>query len=248
MCIADGKGTTYIGSSVNCQYRFNMHRCLLRHSKHPNRHLQSAWNKYAEGAFLFGLIETVGDTSALIRREQHWLDRVRQATPVYNCGKLVGRGISRALLSSEHCRKIGKANKGRRHTAETRRKMSLAQRGRKKSPEHVRKVAQALTGKKLSEETKAKISRAKKGKDTSSPEGRRRIGIAARKRQSWKNATRAKIGYYPAFIHRETGEIIPPGRNIRALCRERNLRPSNMYMVKNGQRKSHREWMLWIEN
>lgn len=37
---------TYIGSSKNLYQRLLKHFALLRHNKHENAHLQSAWNKY----------------------------------------------------------------------------------------------------------------------------------------------------------------------------------------------------------
>ena len=49
----------YIGSTINLKQRFNDHKKLLRHNKHPNNHLQSSWIKHGESNFVFELIEQV---------------------------------------------------------------------------------------------------------------------------------------------------------------------------------------------
>jgi hypothetical protein len=57
----------------------------LRGNRHPNRHLQSAWNKYGAQAFKFEVLEIV-PKDRLTAREQYWLDlhRVDLGLKVYN--------------------------------------------------------------------------------------------------------------------------------------------------------------------
>jgi hypothetical protein len=50
---------------------------------------------------------------------------------------------------------------------------------------------------------------------------------------------------YPAFINKDTGEIIPAGVNLTRLCRERELVRSCMRDVVRGEQKQHRGWMLY---
>ena len=64
---------TYIGSSKNLYQRLLKHFALLRHDKHENAHLQSAWNKYGEENFEWFILEFC-DTSILTEREQYCLD------------------------------------------------------------------------------------------------------------------------------------------------------------------------------
>lgn len=40
----------YIGSAVNLERRWYMHRNRLNAGKHRNAHLQAAWSKYGEAA------------------------------------------------------------------------------------------------------------------------------------------------------------------------------------------------------
>lgn len=48
----------YIGSSINIYRRWRDHKRMLNLSVHPNKHLQSAWNKYGEKHFVFKILET----------------------------------------------------------------------------------------------------------------------------------------------------------------------------------------------
>ena len=60
-------GTYYIGSSSNLYERWRTHRTKLRSKTHPNRHLQSSWDKHSEEAFKFECLatfETVADMEA----------------------------------------------------------------------------------------------------------------------------------------------------------------------------------------
>lgn len=52
----------YVGLTVNYIRRKNEHLFDLRHNKHHNHHLQSAWNKYGESAFELGVLREVDGT------------------------------------------------------------------------------------------------------------------------------------------------------------------------------------------
>ena len=67
-------GRSYVGSSHDIKKRWNLHVWNLRKGKHVNRHLQSAWRKWGEGAFSFCVLEIVGRREDLRKREQPWLD------------------------------------------------------------------------------------------------------------------------------------------------------------------------------
>ena len=77
----------YIGSTKNMKVRWAKHKALLRHNKHQNTHLQSAWNKYGEDAFVFEVIEEC-KTEDLISREQFFIDSLN---PDYNQTAIAGK-------------------------------------------------------------------------------------------------------------------------------------------------------------
>jgi len=63
----------YIGCSISIQTRWKTHKKLLNNNKHPNQHLQGAWNKYGKENFLFSIIE-ICDKSLFVERETFWIE------------------------------------------------------------------------------------------------------------------------------------------------------------------------------
>ena len=80
---------TYIGSSNNIYQRLLKHFALLRHNKHQNPHLQSAWNKYGEDSFRWYILELC-DNSELAKLEQQCIDLFGAE---YNITRIVERNI-----------------------------------------------------------------------------------------------------------------------------------------------------------
>lgn len=80
MLLNTKNGKRYIGSSVNIRKRLNIHRSLLKHNKHDNKHLQNAWNKYGEKAFNYSILEKCNEDERFIR-EQFYVDTIH---PEYN--------------------------------------------------------------------------------------------------------------------------------------------------------------------
>lgn len=80
---------TYIGSSKNIYQRLLKHFALLRHNKHQNPHLQSAWNKYGEDSFIWYILELC-DNSELAKLEQQCIDLFGAE---YNITRIVERNI-----------------------------------------------------------------------------------------------------------------------------------------------------------
>ena len=270
--LQDGKASTYIGSSCDIAKRWVQHCSRLRRGCHPNTHLQAAWDKYGEGAFVFSVLEEVNE-DMLLAMEQEYLDDYFDRGHCYNIAPMAGPG---GLASEETKRKLSEALRGtqralgHKHTEETRRRMSEARKDRECTEETKRKLSVAGMGHEVSEETRRRISEAKKGhKHTEetkrklsvagtghkhTEETRHRISEALKGNQhtlGYKHTeeTRRRIseagaGHYPAFIHQETREVIPAGKNLFKLCKERGLVCSRMWDVKNGVRKSHHGWAL----
>ncbi|MDE1904971.1 MAG: GIY-YIG nuclease family protein [Rhodospirillales bacterium] len=169
-------GKQYVGSSAHLQDRLYEHHRDLRPGKHPNRHLQHAWNKYGSEAFTFTLIEEIEDVNLILAREQHWIDTLK---PSYNillrAGSPLGfrhapetiermRCIQKGRTFSDEVRaKISATLKGRSLPADVREKMGKARRGKPRSPEVRAKITQGLRGHSVSEESRAKMSAAKLG-------------------------------------------------------------------------------------
>ena len=189
-------GKRYVGSAMNLKKRRREHLGALRSRRHRNWHLQAAFSKYGESAFVFSVLEHT-EVSQLILREQYHLDTL---SPAYNILPIAGSRL------------------GRRHTPEARAKMSAAKRGKPNphrgwSPDEQtrRKISAAHTGqrnhnfgKRHSERTRRKISEALMGERnpnygkhrSPSDETRRKMSIAQKAR--WRRVRLARS--------QETGE------------------------------------------
>lgn len=107
----------YIGSSKCVEERLEVHSWKLRSdkSKHPNPHLQKAWNKYGERAFKLTLVEECGE-DIRYEKEQKYLNTYISANiwnQLYNISQEARGGPIRDEPRSKGCKKaISKANSG----------------------------------------------------------------------------------------------------------------------------------------
>ena len=161
--------SAYIGSAIDLKIRERQHFSKLAAGKHPNIHLQRAWNKYGAASFIFEIIETVESASDLLRREQFWIDHYRETDGLFNICPKAGSSLGREF-SQETKTKISVKAKGRLVSAETRERLSVAGKGRTVSEATRLLLAENAKGNKFflgkthSEETKKKISEGNKGK------------------------------------------------------------------------------------
>ena len=92
----------YIGSSINIRSRKNAHYNQLRKNKHPNPHLQKAFNKYGEVNFCFNVLEEMEeDTNDLSLRlqEQEYIEKYDWDS-LYNSQKFV---LATYLKQQKYC-------------------------------------------------------------------------------------------------------------------------------------------------
>ena len=229
----------YVGSTGwSFKGRWKGHRTRLRGRCHKNGYLQRSWNKHGENAFEFIVLEYVDNPAILVNREQYHLDEIRLICEVYNRGPVAAAPWL-----------------GATHSEESKAKMSKARKGCKFSEEHKRRIGEANKRREWSKESKDNASKAKQGKRNPnygihpSDETRRKISEALKGREFSKEH-RARISNcrarpYPAFIHRETGKIIPAGINLQALCQEQGLGRGNMCAVAHGRKPHYKGWVLY---
>jgi len=253
-------GRSYVGSSHDVDSRWSQHKRELRKGCHGNQHLQRAFDKYSEESFSFCMLEWVMDKKELLEREQFYLDRLFETdSNCYNIARKaacppspLGKPVSEQTRRKRSERMKGKQYfLGHSHTEETRRKLSAIHSGKTLSEEHKRKLRIAMIGKVASEETRRKMSIAKKG--VAKPAGFGRKISEYRKGRKLSESTKMKISEaqsqpYPAFIHRDTKEIIPAGNNLAKICRQKDLNRGCMNFVQRGMRKHHKGWMLLKED
>src|SRR3990167_5576626 len=121
----------YVGSSKELSRRKTDHFYALSHGKHNNPHLQNAWNRDGENAFVFSILEVIDDPSLLREREQWWLNHI---TPWgkygYNIRKDAGDGKRGTTCSEETRQKLSQSLRGKERSEEYRRNIALAHIGK----------------------------------------------------------------------------------------------------------------------
>jgi group I intron endonuclease len=170
-------GKFYVGSTTNTQERFRTHRNRLRNNRHHAAHLQAAWNKYGEAAFVFHVVQVVPADASLQAAEDMWLAEHVGKPHCYNKSRYSDtpmRGIAKEdhpsfgrPKSDEEREAISKSLKGfyaeditnhprfgKTHSDETKERIRQAK---------LANPSRAWLGKERSAETKAKIGAAQKG-------------------------------------------------------------------------------------
>lgn len=139
----------YIGSTKDISKRWRSHKNLLSKNKHPNVHLQTAWNLYTKDKFKFYIIEENIEESLLLNREQYYIELydVLDREKGYNIAKnasapMDGRKHTEISIVKMKEAKSGEKNNffGKHHTEETKQKLREAKIGKKLSPQHREKV------------------------------------------------------------------------------------------------------------
>ena len=141
----------YVGSAVSLRKRKARHFSELRHGKHNNRHLQRAWDKYGEQAFIFVVVEYVEDRTKLLETENRWLNGHVGKDYCYN----IGTDATAPMLGMS-----GELSPtwGYRHSGEAKIIIGQYSRGRLHTPESKEKIRQHLLGKPKPEAVRSKIS------------------------------------------------------------------------------------------
>jgi group I intron endonuclease len=141
----------YVGSAVDLKRRKTRHFSELRTGKHNNRHLQAAWLKYGEQAFIFVVVEKLPEDADLLAAENVWLKEHVGKEYCYNLGvdataPMLGVG--------------GEASPtwGYKHSPENIEVIRAASTGRKQDADTVRRKTSHLIGKPKPAEVRAKIS------------------------------------------------------------------------------------------
>ena len=107
----NGKG--YIGQTINFSKRFNEHKRMLMKDNHPNKHLQSAWNKYGSNNFVFLILEQCDFNKTILdQAEQFWIDFFNTYYNGYN--QTIG-GDFNPSMNPKIAQKISKSQQGEKH-------------------------------------------------------------------------------------------------------------------------------------
>lgn len=106
-------GKVYIGCSVDLKRRLNKHKSDLKKNKHPNLHLQAAWNKYSSECFDFEILEHC-DEDVIYERENYYAESYNSLDSTFGYNKLPTSNNKRPKhLTQEIKDKIGAGNSGK---------------------------------------------------------------------------------------------------------------------------------------
>jgi len=105
-------GKIYVGqTSRPFKRRVTEHKSKLRGQNHRNPHLQNAWNKYGDDAFVFNILEHCSDDTKLTEYEDWWIDFFGSTNPFI--GYNMQRGSdSRGTCSQDFRDKMSEVTKG----------------------------------------------------------------------------------------------------------------------------------------
>lgn len=173
-------GKVYVGSAVNIASRWREHLSQLKRGIHHSTRLQAAWNKYGEDAFVFSVLEEVQERTALIEKENKWLESTGAADRANGYNICVTAGSQLGMKHSEAARKrISAVHKGRKKSPAHQEAINKALRGRTLSAEHRQKISTNQTGRTASEQTRQKMREANANRrEKLSPEAYQRMVTA----------------------------------------------------------------------
>lgn len=139
-------GNFYIGSSSNIRKRKEKHFRYLRKGEHENKHLQNAFNKYGEPAFVFEVLKYVNQ-SELLNEEQLLLNEHFNKPYFYNiCATAGSPSVKGRVKSEEHRKKLAESVK----------------KFYENNPQHKELLADHRRGKLIPETVKHKMRQSKK--------------------------------------------------------------------------------------
>jgi group I intron endonuclease len=144
----------YVGSAVDLKRRKARHFSELRNGKHNNRHLQAAWLKYGDQAFIFVVVEEVPLEADLLAAENRWLNEHVGKEYCYNIG--VDAVAPMLGMSGEDSPTWGRKRtpeelaaqnwKGKKHTATSRERIRQHLLGKPKPADVRAKISATLSG------------------------------------------------------------------------------------------------------
>lgn len=100
---------SYIGSSVNLNYRKYKHFWLLRKNKHDNLFLQNAFNKFGEKNFIFEILENC-NPSELIEKENYYIKQYNSNLSDFGYNLATVNEFRRNTFNEDVKKKLSKHN------------------------------------------------------------------------------------------------------------------------------------------
>ena len=219
LCVPTGK--VYIGSAVNLRQRWHDHYTRMRARTHNNEHIQRAWDKYGERAFVFSIVEMVMFPEYLLDREQHWMDETQcyDRSKGFNLARIAGSNIG-IPASDQRKKRIGMANA---HLFDG----FIDPSGGEVSPIH--NLTAFCREHSLSDKAMHEVYRGT------------RVSYKGWTHKKYPRQPHALSKVFHGFVN-PSGASVGPIHNLSAFCRQHGLAQSHMQQVHAGKRPHHRGW------
>jgi len=143
----------YVGSAINFEKRKARHLWRLRRGDHANKHLQAAWQKYGEQAFVFATVQTVAENEDILAAENVWLFEHVGKDYCYNIAT-DATAPTRGWIGSKN----PMWGKTFEHTEDAKQRIGAASKTRVQSEEEKQKRRLTMKGHVVRSSTRAKIS------------------------------------------------------------------------------------------
>ncbi len=145
----------YIGYCTSFYDRSMGHKSQLKYNKHGNVHLQRAWNKYGEFAFIFEILEEC-PIELLASQENYWCNMLNVHNDKYGYNIQPTHPDNRPVTSLETKERIRNSKLGTKASVETKKKQSDSHKKRLFGKVHI------LTGRKTPKERIIRIANSRK--------------------------------------------------------------------------------------
>ena len=143
----------YVGSAINFEKRKARHLWRLRRGDHANKHLQAAWQKHGEQAFVFAIVQTVAENEDILAAENVWLFEHVGKDYCYNIAT-----DATAPQTGMFGDKNAMWGKTFAHTEDAKQRIGAASKARVQSEEEKQKRRLTMKGHVVQSSTRAKIS------------------------------------------------------------------------------------------
>ena len=230
-------GKKYVGQATNLEVRQRAWNNL--NQPYAGNVINNARKKYGIESFGFEILKECKDEE-LNYWEKYYIKELNTKVPYgYN---MTDGGESSWVkgkhLSEEWKRKIGKGNKGKKRSTETKRKWSESHKGKHLSEEHKKKISISVKKSLSSTETRIKMSEAHKGEKHwfygkhHSEETKQKIS------KGKKGIPNIKLSKPVLQIDKNTNEVIAEFPSIMEVQRQLGYKQGNISMCCNGNRKT----------
>lgn len=201
----------YIGQTAAKKRRWAAHKRELKKGIHKSCHLQGAWKKYGENAFVFEIIEECTSHNHMNERERYWIEHYQ----TYRRDK--GYNLDMGGNSGPQLPEVIE-------------KRISPLRGRKRPPELVKRLADMHRGKKWSPEARQRHSAMWKAKIAAGYRGSPPPHFKGKDHYGWgKKRPKEVIAKMSAASSRPYSERFDPetAERLKQASRERFMGPNN---------------------